>query len=111
MKKIIEVCDKCGTKVETAYSPTGSAQREEGPAMFVVGVGFRDTHEGLSCYDGRRNPEDFVKQRALWCQNCLIAMGLKIPPRNHEPKPDPPSFEELLRELVRECVDDQTNGG
>ena len=46
------------------------------------------------------------QQHQLWCRKCLTEVGLLIPardPAKTEPPPQP-SFEDMLREIIREEI-------
>ena len=69
--------------------------------MFTVNVTLRPGAGHTYCH------EDKSLWNTDWCQSCCEQMGLKIikqyPPVT--PAPKPPTFEDLIREIVQDVID------
>jgi hypothetical protein len=92
MKTTTHTCDRC--------KKSGTAQELE---LYYVGIDVAM----------RYSTGDRSKRSAEWCGNCLIATGLATSydiTRNGEPflLENPPTLEEMIRQIVREEVEEQT---
>jgi len=87
VKKIQLICDCCGKEVPL---PTGGEV-----ALWTIRV-------SLSSSDYE---SPFRQKKAEWCRECIERVGM-LPPIELEEKelpiPTPPSFEDLVRIIIRE---------
>lgn len=95
---VTHTCDRCGHAQHAFHSGGGDGPRVMRDIRLIVSQG---SSAGNSVYDDRFN--------ALWCQECIdetgVARRLKPGQKQSEATPDPePTFEERLRELIREEV-------
>jgi len=81
-------CDRCGKE---QYTPE---------QMWEVGVVYKHIHYASS------SSEKYPYQTKLWCRACVETLGI-LPIKEGAPdETQPPTFEDLIREIVR---DEQTS--
>lgn len=93
-KRTYYTCDRCG-------------KQKAGEPNFVENVGIR-------VGPAYSHTTMFFDLQADWCRNCLIETGLRDPAAHiltDPPAPDPkPTLEDLIREIIRECIEEEGDG-
>ena len=84
------VCDRCKHEQQSNAKP-----RE----MFVIGIGIHWV---------QHRPEKLnLAHQQLWCDNCCKEVGIRAEVQFRElnaPEPSRPTFESMLREIIREEI-------
>ena len=77
-------CDKCGNEQDTDEQ------------FWTVGITARTKWH--------RDMNDVVKSIHV-CRPCLESFGIYVQKKKDEPLPEPPTVEELIREIIARCSD------
>jgi hypothetical protein len=85
MTKTTYTCDRCGAEVERGE-------------LFGIEIVVENVH-----YYVRRE----AKKQKEWCRQCITDAGLIVYERLVNPEITPPSFEDLVREIIREEIQNQ----
>jgi hypothetical protein len=85
MTKTTYTCDRCGKGVDRGE-------------LFNVEIIVENAH-----YYVRRE----AKQWKEWCKQCITDSGLVVYEKLKDPEVTPPSFEDLVREIIREEIQNQ----
>ena len=80
-------CDKCG--------------KEQPKPEQMWWIAIRYTHHGGNIND-TYTPNKY--QEKLFCRECMEKLGILFSEKQAEKKTVPPSFEEVLREIIREEI-------
>ena len=90
-RRVLIVCDRC------------NVEKEESEGGFCdIGIGVREEH-----YAQFSGATTAFSHQQTWCLDCLRKLGLK-PKDRDTPKSQQvpaPTFEELLREIIREEIE------
>jgi hypothetical protein len=99
MKREIQVCDRCGASAETV---------EEKQALELVQISLATGY----VYTGIRLHPSHPSWSKEWCLKCRTELGILPVPSGTQPKdvPEPPSLEDMIREIVREEISQQGQG-
>ena len=86
-------CDKCGHSQERPQSPK---------QLWDVGIGIEALGTGSYHSISSR-----LAHKQIWCRSCIIKSGL-FPPSHidKEKAPTPPTLEDMIREIMKEEIDD-----
>lgn len=91
MITVIYTCDRCGS----AY-PTDDK-------MWNVGIAVEN--RSSPGYYNRDWLTNKFQHQQLWCEICINQVRLKAPQPRSTTEPTPPTFEDILRAIVREEVE------
>ncbi len=91
MKTITYKCDRCGEVIE---DPSWDA-------FSVSIVSVLEQQKGYTAYPSRN-----VVAEAHWCRSCAVACHAIAPESSATPAPNPPTLEEMIRDIVREELED-----
>lgn len=94
MKEYTSTCDRCKNTETVEVSTTPKLKLHE------VGVGWQQH----TCYSNYT----FIGLKQEWCQDCCIAVGLCAPENPNSIIHPPPTIEDMLREIIREEVQNAT---
>lgn len=91
MRETILTCDRCKEKVEK---------------LIEVGAGERSHHYSMS-YGGGGDIYTVYQLSAEWCLDCCIEMHIAEPCKKSQAQPiqPPPTLEDMIREIIREEVE------
>jgi len=81
-------CDRCGTSAV-----------DDQKFLFKVGI---TLPEEYSSYSSRQEVKN-----ADWCRQCLVACGLKFSQKAESAPEVKPTFEDIIRDIVREEIQNQ----
>lgn len=94
MKQYTSTCDRCK---KTATSENSG---EDKLKLHEVGVGIYQPQS----YSQYR----FIGKAKEWCEACCIEVGILAPNSPNSEVPVPPTIEDVLRNMVREEIQDAT---
>lgn len=87
-------CDRCGHS-QDAY--IGSKEPDRRTMRLICIAISRNEHQDFTYNAGHH--------KALWCDQCLIDTGIiRLSKQPENPQPPEPSFEDKLREFIREEI-------
>jgi hypothetical protein len=91
------MCDNCGH---------GQSTSEQ---MWQVGIAVE--HANSTSYTSSAWISKQFQHQQLWCRKCIDAIGLLTPiakPEGDDSKPTAPTFEEMLRSLIRQEIGERS---
>lgn len=92
MKREILVCDRCGASAETT-------KEKEALGLGHISLGF---HADYFSSLGRRVFADHKEWDRDWCRKCRTELNILEEKIRLPDQPQPPSLEEMIRQIVRE---------
>jgi hypothetical protein len=98
MKREILICDRCHASAET------ESEKKE-LALGDIAVGFGTTYHSYPFQGSKVYPGHSV-WNAQWCHKCRLELGIAGTPSEvfKKPEAEVPSLEDMVREIVREEV-------
>lgn len=100
MKTLLYKCDRCGRE--------WAAGSKDAPQLWTIGLRY-SSGDGVSQYSPT-HPSAYKDRQ--WCRDCMDKLNIIIPvPKESAASTPPPTFEDMVREMIAEEVITQMNQG
>ena len=97
MKTVTYKCDRCGRE--------WTAGSKNAPQLWSVGLRYGPGESISLSYPGTAYKDQH------WCRSCMEQVGIFMPdPQESAPTVPPPTFEDIVREMITEEVANQLPG-